>query len=68
LDFGTILAATSADGPSVIQLRVQDPLPETTGRILVGAIRQFEEVLKSGALIVIDKEKLRARILPLKPE
>lgn len=38
LDFGNILAATNARGPSVIQVRTQDPTPPSVGpQRLVGA-------------------------------
>ena len=31
LDFGTLLAMTSADGPSVVQVRAKDIMPQTLG-------------------------------------
>ena len=65
LDFGAILAATKADSPSVIQVRTQDTTPEYLGPLVVSALRQFEQHLDDGAIITIDKNKLRARILPL---
>lgn len=43
LDFGTILAVTNADGPSVIQVREHDVLPEGMGDVVLQAIKQFEE-------------------------
>ncbi len=65
LDFGTILAATKADCPSVIQVRTQDVTPEHIGLLVVSALHQFEKHLKDGAIVTIDQKKLRARILPL---
>ena len=65
LDFGTILAATKADCPSVIQIRSQNVTPEHLGRLVVSALHQFEKHLKAGALVTVDEKKLRARILPL---
>lgn len=65
LDFGALLAATKADCPSVIQIRTQDVTPEHLGRLVVSVLRQFEKHLEDGALVIIDKKKLRARILPL---
>lgn len=65
LDFGTILAATKADCPSVIQVRTQDVTPEHLGLLVVSALHQFEKHLKDGAIVTIDQKKLRARILPL---
>ena len=40
LDFGTILAATGATAPSVVQLRGQDVDPETVGSAAILAIRE----------------------------
>ena len=65
LDFGTILAATKANCPSVIQIRSQNVTPEHLGRLVVSALHQFEKHLKAGALVTVDEKKLRVRILPL---
>jgi len=65
LDFGTILAATKADCPSVIQIRTQNVTPEYLGQLVVSALHQFEKHLEDGAIVTIDQKKLRARILPL---
>ncbi|MBN2561877.1 MAG: DUF5615 family PIN-like protein [Phycisphaerae bacterium] len=65
LDFGSILAGSQAEGPSVIQVRARDVLPDHLGSLVVAAIRQFESLLRSGALIVVDEGQSRARILPL---
>src|SRR5438445_6606477 len=55
LDFGTMLALTQAEGPSVIQVRTQDVTPSAIGRLVVGALRQFQSELEQGALIVLDE-------------
>jgi predicted nuclease of predicted toxin-antitoxin system len=65
LDFGTALALTHAAGPSVIQVRGPLVLPEHIGRLVLGALRQYEADLLAGALIVLERTKTRARILPL---
>lgn len=65
LDFGAILAATNAAGPSVIQLRLQDLMPFRLGPRLVSILRQFEDVLNRGALITVDGKRSKARILPI---
>ena len=64
LDFGAILAATKADSPSVLQLRVQNISPKDMGESVVAAFKQFEELLNQGALVSIDQKRARARILP----
>lgn len=68
LDFGAILAATNAAGPSVIQVRGQDLLPARLAPRLIAALRQFERELNSGALISIDERRSKARILPIRFE
>ena len=65
LDFGSILAVTQARGPSVIQIRVEDPVPPTIGKAAVSAIVEYQSHLRRGALITIDPDRLRARILPI---
>lgn len=66
LDFGTALALTNADGPSVIQVRAQDVFPEHLGRFVLAALQQHEGLLEKGALIVVDESTSRVRILPLR--
>lgn len=64
LDFGVLLALTHASSPSVIQARVQDPTPDVIGHDVVRVLRLREDVLRSGALVTIDKAKDRVRVLP----
>ncbi|BAU12155.1 hypothetical protein LEP3755_26840 [Leptolyngbya sp. NIES-3755] len=65
LDFGTLLAATQADAPSVIQVRTQDTFPSSISAIVLSALRQFEIQLEEGALVTIDAAKARVRVLPI---
>jgi predicted nuclease of predicted toxin-antitoxin system len=65
LDFGHLLALTHAAGPSVIQARSKDLLPESIGSVVVRAIQENHEILEAGALVVIDPEGFRVRILPI---
>ena len=67
LDFGNILAVTRARGPSVVQARVEDPIPATIGEMVVLAIINNATYLERGALITVDPDKLRVRILPIVP-
>jgi len=64
LDFGAILAATKANAPSVIQIRTADPSPAHANAIVLSAIQQYENHLRRGALISVDENKARVRILP----
>ena len=65
LDFGAILAATNAAGPSVLQRRDEDPLPEAHAQLVLHAPCQFEVELTGGALVSIEPGRARARVLPL---
>ncbi len=66
LDFGTLLAISEADTPSVIQVRTQDVLPSKLGNLVLNALRQFQSELETGALVTVNEAKAKARILPIK--
>ena len=65
LDFGAILSATKAKSPSVIQIRTQDINPYHISDLIISALIRFNEHLSKGAIISLDEEKARARILPI---
>lgn len=65
LDFGTILATTQATGPSVIQVRTQNILPEHLADLVCGALDRYEDEIQRGAIIVINEQTRRVRLLPL---
>jgi predicted nuclease of predicted toxin-antitoxin system len=67
LDFGNILAVTHALGPSVIQVRTQDPVPEVIGELVLSAIQTYRSLLERGALVTVEPDKSRARVLPIVP-
>ncbi len=66
LDFGTLLATTQANAPSVIQVRSQDILPTSIKDLVINSLHQFHTELEEGALITIDEARSKARILPIK--
>jgi predicted nuclease of predicted toxin-antitoxin system len=66
LDFGTLLALTRAESPSVFQVRAQDVTPAVLGSQVLAALCQQEGELARGALVVLDGARLRMRILPLR--
>ena len=69
LDFGAILAATQAEAPSVIQIRGQDLLPSSIGTEVIAALKTLESTLDTGALVTINLNRAKVRILPIrKPE
>ena len=65
LDFGTMLALTHAVGPSVIQIRGQNVIPNHMSSILIAALAQHADDLEAGALVVVDESKSRVRVLPI---
>jgi len=66
LDFGALIAATQARTPSVIQVRAQDIFPATLGVKVLSVISRLYAELENGALVSIDPERARVRILPLR--
>ena len=66
LDFGAILAATQGEKPSVVQIRAEDVRPEAIGNQIVNALHQMAAELDQGALLTIDTNRTRLRLLPLR--
>jgi predicted nuclease of predicted toxin-antitoxin system len=66
LDFGAILAATQADAPSVLQIRTQETFAGVIGDVVMAGIVQFREELEAGALVSIDMQRSKVRILPIR--
>ncbi|MGY8652822.1 MAG: DUF5615 family PIN-like protein [Verrucomicrobiia bacterium] len=65
LDFSALLFHSQADSPSVIQLRSEDTRPRTMASVVIGAIRETEAQLKSGALLTVDPRRNRIHLLPI---
>ncbi|MGF1616019.1 MAG: DUF5615 family PIN-like protein [Gammaproteobacteria bacterium] len=65
LDFSAILAATQGDKPSVVQIRADDVSPDVIGGPVIDALRQMTTELGEGALLTIDPNRTRMRLLPL---
>jgi predicted nuclease of predicted toxin-antitoxin system len=65
LDFSAILAATHGDKPSVVQIRAEDVSPDVIGKPVTDALRQMTAELEDGALLTIDPNRTRLRLLPL---
>lgn len=68
-DFGELLAASNADGPSIVLLRRQEQrrAREIAALILVN-LEDVAVDLQSGAVVVFDDERIRIRSLPLRPD
>lgn len=68
LDFGAILAATHGEKPSVVQIRAEDVSPDVIGLQVIAAVRQMAPELEEGALLTVDPNRTRLRVLPLQPK
>lgn len=65
LDFSAILAATHGEKPSVVQIRAEDVSPDAIGKPVSDALLQMTAELEEGALLTIDPNRTRLRLLPL---
>jgi predicted nuclease of predicted toxin-antitoxin system len=65
LDFGALLARRRVRGPSVIQVRTQDVLPGSIGELVVRALNASISQLELGALVTVDPNRNRIRLLPI---
>ncbi len=65
LDFSAILAATHGEKPSVVQIRAEDVSPDVIGLQVIAALRQMATELENGALLTVDPNRTRMRLLPL---
>ncbi len=66
LDFGAILAITHGKKPSVVQIRSVDMSPESIATQTIAALRLAQAEMEAGALLTVEPERTRLRILPLR--
>ena len=67
LDFAALIAAAGTAGPSVVQVRAQDVLPEAIGPDVVRVLTDLSAELERGAIVSLDEAAARVRILPIGP-
>ena len=65
LDFGELLAASSAELPSVIIFRLQNMRPEQVNRYVSAAVKEYENALTVGAILSVSEDRVRLRYLPV---
>ena len=65
LDFAAILAATEGNRPSVILVRNDILTPDALGNAVLAVIQQAKDELIAGAIVSVDAEQARIRVLPL---
>ena len=65
LDFSAILAANRRNKPSLIQLRTGDIIPDKAAALVINALQVAASEIETGAILTIELNKARLRILPL---
>jgi predicted nuclease of predicted toxin-antitoxin system len=65
LDFGSILATSTRNKPSVIQLRQGRHDPDSMGLTLLAAVDAAANDLLKGAILTVDPSRHRIRLLSL---
>jgi predicted nuclease of predicted toxin-antitoxin system len=68
LDFSAMLAATHGEKPSIVQIRSEDVSLDAIGTQVISALRQMASELEEGALLTVDPNRTRLRVLPLRPK
>ena len=66
LNFGALLAASGDVGPSFVQIRAGDTSADAIELQVIAAIKQLSEELENGALVTVDAERSRVRMLPIR--
>jgi len=54
--------------PSVVQLRSDNLDPDAIGPKVISALRQLDSELNAGAVVSVDPQGTRMRLLPLRPK
>lgn len=67
-DFGELLARQCTATPSFVLLRTCDPMtPDQQAAVLLANLPRLHDDLNQGAIVVIERSRLRVRRLPLMP-
>jgi predicted nuclease of predicted toxin-antitoxin system len=59
------MKAPDSEIPSVTQVRTQDVTPEAIGSLVLIALEKHREALDQGALLSIQRQTSRVRVLPI---
>ena len=66
-DFHALLALSDATSPSVIRIRIEGLKEETAANLIRTVLMQCEEELERGAVVTVERHRIRIRRLPLTP-
>ena len=65
-DFHQILAATGADRPSVIRVRIEGLGAETLARLLLDVLQRSGEDIRAGAVVSVGIKRVRLKKPPIR--
>jgi len=65
LDFGRLIALSRGRFPSVITFRLSNMQPAQVNHYLAQVLNRFAEQLESGALVSVNEQAIRVRLLPI---
>lgn len=65
LDFGRIIALSQSHLPSLITFRLSNMQPHQVNRYLTEVLDRFADQLESGALVSVNEQAIRVRLLPI---
>ncbi len=65
LDFSRLIALSQQAAPSDIPLRMDNMQPDNVNRHLLEVISHFEMELSAGALVSVNEQGIRMRLLPV---
>lgn len=64
-DFHAILAASHANGPSVVRIRIEGMRAEDVAKLLERVVSAASAELEAGAAVTVTPSGIRIRLLPL---
>ncbi|MBI1741741.1 DUF5615 family PIN-like protein [Candidatus Acetothermia bacterium] len=65
LDFGYLLAVSRAQLPSVVIFRLADMRPSSVHHYLEQVLKQCQQELAQGAIVIVTERRIRVRTLPI---
>lgn len=67
LDFTRLIARTGRPLPSLILFRLETYAVARINRLLQNLLKQHAHAIESGAIVVVEEERTRIRLLPIVP-
>lgn len=65
MDFSALIALAGSNGPSILQIRTQNVLPEDIGDRVVAVLNEHAESFIQGSIVTVVEHASRVRVLPI---